>query len=178
MPHIHTAPGQHDHTASANIFRVDGKGPRVLLHRHLKAGVYIHFGGHIELDETPWQTIVHELLEEAGYDMEQLQILQPAERLKTLRHAVLHPQPVCINTHLITASPDHFHTDSVYTFITTEEPKHAVAAGESTDFILLTRQELIDLSEKEMFSNVREICLYMFDHVLPHWERVKPSEFK
>ena len=65
MPHIHTKPGQHDHTVSAFIVRLDGKQPRILLHRHKKSGVYMQFGGHIELHENPWQAISHELLEES-----------------------------------------------------------------------------------------------------------------
>ena len=33
MPHIHTEPGQHDHTASAYIFRTDFSEPKVMLQK-------------------------------------------------------------------------------------------------------------------------------------------------
>ncbi len=53
MAHIHTQPGQHDHTASAYIFRVDFDEPKLVLHLHRKINKYLQFGGHIELHETP-----------------------------------------------------------------------------------------------------------------------------
>ncbi len=176
MPHIHTQSGQHDHTASAIIIRLDGGEPKVMLHRHKNAGVYIQFGGHVELDETPWQAIAHELLEESGYDLDQLTLLQPHDRIKFLNHSTVHPQPVVVNTHQI--STEHAHIDSIYAFVTSEEPAHNVAEGESSDFCLLNRQELVDLPEKEMFPNVREICLHIFDVCLPKWERVNPKDYK
>ena len=66
MAHIHTQPGQHDHTASAYIIRTDLDTPRIMLHLHRKIGKYLQFGGHVELNETPWQAVVHELREESG----------------------------------------------------------------------------------------------------------------
>lgn len=53
MPHIHTEPGQHDHTASAYIVRLDEAEPALILHRHKILGQYLQFGGHVELDENP-----------------------------------------------------------------------------------------------------------------------------
>lgn len=176
MAHIHTQSGQHDHTASAVIIREDGPVPRVMLHRHKKAGVYMQFGGHIELDETPWHAITHEIAEESGYDMEQLTLLQPNDRIRSLNHSTVHPQPVVVNTHQI--SDEHSHIDSIYAFVTSQEPAHDVGAEESSDFCLLSRQELVDLPEKDMFPNVREICLHIFDVCLPQWERVNTKEYK
>jgi len=63
MAHIHTQPGQHDHTASAYIVRTDFDEPKIMLHLHRKIGKYLQFGGHVELHETPWQAVVHELRE-------------------------------------------------------------------------------------------------------------------
>ncbi len=176
MPHIHTEPGQHDHTASAVVIRIDGPEPRVMLHRHKKHGVYMQFGGHVELDETPWQTIQHELLEESGYELQQLTLLQPKDRIKSLPAVVLHPQPVCVNTHKF--KEGHYHTDSIYALTTTEAPAHHIAEGESADFKLMTRQELIDLPADQKFPDVEQICLYMLDQCVPHWDRVDPKEYK
>jgi 8-oxo-dGTP pyrophosphatase MutT (NUDIX family) len=176
MPHIHTQPGQHDHTASAYLFRIDLDEPKVLLHMHKKFGKYMQFGGHIELNETPWQAITHELLEESGYSMEQLTVLQPSGRITQLRDAIMHPQPVTHNTH---ALPDeHFHTDIVYAFTTTEVPKHQPSDGESTDIRSFTRSALVNLPDDSIIENVREIALYIFDHCLANWQPVSPSEFK
>jgi 8-oxo-dGTP pyrophosphatase MutT (NUDIX family) len=55
MPHIHTGPGEHDHTASAVIIRNESDGPKVLLHLHKKLNRLLQPGGHVELHETPWQ---------------------------------------------------------------------------------------------------------------------------
>ena len=176
MPHIHTEPGQHDHTASAVIIRTDESEPQVLLHRHKKHGVYMQFGGHIELHETPWQAVQHELLEESGYDIGQLTLLQPKDRIKELPSVVLHPQPVCVNTHKF--KDGHYHTDSIYVFTADATPKNSVGEGETGDFKLLTRQQLLELSDEHIFPDVREICLYMLDNCLPNWEQVSPTEYK
>jgi 8-oxo-dGTP diphosphatase len=66
MAHIHTKPGQHDFTASAFIIRIDTPKPKVLLHMHKKLGVLLQPGGHIELNENPWQAVHHEIEEETG----------------------------------------------------------------------------------------------------------------
>ena len=82
MPHIHTAPVEHVFTASAYIIRLDQKEPMLLLHKHKKLHVFLQFGGHIEPHETPWEAITHELLEESGYELGQLELLQPTSRIK------------------------------------------------------------------------------------------------
>jgi 8-oxo-dGTP pyrophosphatase MutT (NUDIX family) len=179
MPHIHTNPGQHDHTASAFLFRTDFDEPKVVLHFHKKLGSYMQFGGHVELNETPWQAVIHELREESGYDIDQLKILQPKKRLKKLGGAVIHPQPINHSTHPI--GTDHFHTDSTYALITSEEPRHQPDEGESTDIRLFTRAELIDLSDDKIITNVREIALYVFDNCLDdtdEFELTSTSEFQ
>lgn len=61
MPHIHTKPDQHDMTASAYILRQENGVWKCLVHFHKKVEKLMQVGGHIELNETPWQTITHEL---------------------------------------------------------------------------------------------------------------------
>jgi 8-oxo-dGTP pyrophosphatase MutT (NUDIX family) len=175
MAHIHTQPGQHDHTASAFIFRTDFDQPKIILHLHKKLGAYMQFGGHIELHENPWQAIVHELREESGYDIDQLQILQPKVRLTNLSdNAIIHPQSVSHTTHPL--GNDHFHTDSAYAMTTGKSPRHQPDEGESTDSILLNRDELVSLPADQIIENVREIALYIFDEILPHWQPVATDE--
>lgn len=176
MPHIHTKPGQHDHTVSAYLFRIEENEPKVLLHIHRKFGKHMQFGGHIELNETPWQAITHEILEESGYSMEQLAVLQPTDRIIQLHDAIMHPQPVTHNTH--TLPGEHFHTDLVYAFTTMEAPKQQPSDGESTDIRSFTRSELVNLADDSIIENVREIALYIFDNCLTQWQPVSPSEFK
>jgi 8-oxo-dGTP pyrophosphatase MutT (NUDIX family) len=66
MPHIHTDPGQVDHTVE--VFVVEGS--RVLLRKHDKYGIWLSVGGHLELDEDPTQAAVREVEEEVGLRVE------------------------------------------------------------------------------------------------------------
>src|SRR5690349_3881626 len=120
MPHIHTGPGQHDLAVGAYIIRSDFDEPKLLLHWHKKLDKWLQFGGHVELDENLWDAVRHELLEESGYELKQLKLLQPKERMKSLRGAILHPQPFHLNTHVFNET--HNHTVLEYAFVTDQEP--------------------------------------------------------
>lgn len=176
MAHIHTEPGQHDLTASAFVVRIDTPEPKLLLHRHKLLDKYLQIGGHVELNETPWQAIAHELQEESGYDIRQLKILQPKERIRSISDVVLHPYPVCSNTHPI--HEGHFHTDLEYAFVTIEEPRGEIQAGESRDITWFTQAELAALSDVETYPNIREIGAFIFDVCVRHWEAVETSQFQ
>src|SRR5687768_11259744 len=130
MPHIHTEPGQHDHTVSIYIVRTDFDEPKIMLHLHRKVQLYAQFGGHVELTETPWQAATHELREEAGYDLSQLMLLQPAKYMSRVGSAVVHPQPVVHATMGYVIDKSHFHTDSAYALIAKTEPPYAPEKGE------------------------------------------------
>lgn len=174
MPHIHTKPGEHDHTVSAYIVRIDGREPRLLFHRHKKFGVYMQFGGHIELLETPWQTLTHEIREESGYELDQLMLLQPETRIKHLDRSDVHPMPATYNTHKVGDS--HFHTDLAYAFVTTEEPRHLPKEGESNDLRLFNRGQVAALTEAECFQNVKDISLFILDEILNNWSQVPAAD--
>ncbi len=174
MPHIHTEPGHHDQTASAIIVRTDGSEPRVMLHRHKKLGLYLQFGGHIELDETPWQAIAHELEEESGYTLGQLNILQPPDRLKDLPSNDLHPYPICQITHRF--SDIHNHTDTMYGFITDQEPSKTIAEGESTDIKLFSKAELKDFQANDIQPDIAATALFVLDVALSKWDILKTKD--
>jgi len=176
MPHIHTEPGQHDHTVSIYIIRTDTKKPQIMLHFHRKAHIYAQFGGHVELDETPWQSAVHELREESGYDLDQLRLLQPERRMAQVTGAVVHPVPAVHATMAYLNDSQHFHTDSAYVVVANEAPRHKPTAGESTDIRLFDRDELV--ISTEMDTVTRDIALYALDECLPNWVRVSTKEFK
>jgi len=178
MPHIHTDPGQHDQTASAYIIRTDLPEPKILLHYHRKLHKWMQFGGHIELDETPWQTIVHELHEETGYDIEQLQILQPKERITHLDgDTVLHPVPVSHITVPFVTVPGHMHTDIAYVFVAHDEPQGVPDEGETTEIKLFTRSDLLKLTPDETFEDIVQIALFALDTCLLRWEAITATNF-
>jgi len=165
MPHIHNEPGQHDHTASAYIIRLDkedGLTPKLLVHQHKKYNRLLHPGGHVELTETPWAAIKHELEEETGYEFDQLQILQPnVTRVLSLSNSdtKLHPYPFCHNTHQVTE--EHSHTDIVYLFLAEGLPRNAVGEGESQDLRWLTVEQL--RTSNEVGSGVKDMGVVAFD---------------
>ncbi len=178
MPHIHTKPGQHDHTVSIYIFRTDFDEPKVMLHFHRKINMYAQFGGHIELNETPWQATSHELVEETGYEMNQLQILQPQQNVLRMTDAIVHPFPAVYATMGYPGEGGHFHTDITYAFIASSSPHHLPVEGESTDIKLFNKHELVSLGEDKIDSITRETALYIFDNCLENWQTISPFEFK
>jgi hypothetical protein len=183
MGHIHTNDGEHDHTASAYIVRTDASfdEPRLMLHRHRKLGVYLQFGGHIELTETPWQAVLHELAEESGYRPNELKLVQPTKRITHLDDAVLHPVPFCHNTHNFDAEGQHRHSDIGYLFVADRPPLHPVNDGESEDIVLLSGAELAGMkSPEEIYRNIQQIGSYALGVVSElgeRWELVDLAEF-
>jgi 8-oxo-dGTP pyrophosphatase MutT (NUDIX family) len=169
MPHIHTGQGQHDFTASAYIIRADLPEPAVMLHQHRVLNKWLQFGGHVELDESPWQCVVREIGEEVGYTPTQLQVLQPETRVTKISHAALTPQPFVMLTHGY-GNEDHFHNDIGYTFVTSEAPGGTITADESGVFKAFTRAELAALPDDTIPENVREAAMAALDTFLPAWK--------
>ena len=177
MSHIHTEPGEHDHTASALVMRMDGDEPRLLLHMHKKLGRYLQFGGHIETTETPWDAVKHELLEESGYEMSQIKVLQPKKRIKAKPgpDSKFHPMPLYHNTHVF--NDTHWHTDVAYAFVTSEEPNQPLGEAESDEMILLSRDQLEALPAEQTSEAIKAAGLFFFDVCLKEWEEVDPATF-
>lgn len=162
MPHIHTELGQHDATVSAYIVRQREDGEWLcLVHMHRKIDMLMQAGGHIELDQTPWQAMATELKDETGYDIADIAILQWSLP-PTISRAVTHPQPLLMNTHK--AGEGHFHSDTCYGFIARNEPPQAMADGESDDLRWLTIKELkILAAQGDVLQDVAEIYAYLLD---------------
>lgn len=175
MGHIHTEPGQIDQTVTAYVLRRDGDEVYIMLHNHKKLHKLLPVGGHVELDETPWQAMAHELTEESGYTLAELQVLQPRLRIAHLDDVTLHPQPLVVQTHDITS--EHRHTDQAYLFVAQTMPRGERAAGESDDIRWLTRDGVERLRSDEIYENIRQICLAVFDTFLADWQPVSTAEF-
>ena len=192
MPHIHTLPGQHDHTVSAYIFYYDEDDTdfdnlKLLVHMHKKVGMLLQPGGHIELTESPWSAISHEIREETGYDMDQLHLLQPNMPMVTeLRspRAVLHPLPFYVNTHEAStaelAGTVHRHTDTTYIFLTSDKPRNVLGEDESQDLRWLSKEEIEMMEVGTISSNLKDAAPVAF-HLIQNtqnWCLVPPSYFK
>lgn len=176
MPHIHSEPGQYDHTVSAFIIRL-GEEPRIILHIHKYVKKYIHFGGHIELNESPWQSLVREIKEESGYGLGQLKLLQPKSSLKKIGDLVIHPLPFLhVSYHYKELS--HHHSDLKYVFVTEQIPEDKPHKGESENIKSFSREEILNLPEGKITDYDKEICLYVFDTILEEWEPTDPSLYQ
>ena len=178
MPHIHTEPGQVDHTATGFVVVLSPDNPpRILLHLHKKLNMLLPFGGHIELHETPWQAIAHELQEESGYTLEELMIMQPSPSIKQAGLSVVHPQPVLMNTHTFKQGAKHYHSDTAYLFTAQGMPLAQPSEGESIDLRLMNRDEIATLSAEHIYDDTRSTTLALFDTFLNSWTPVPATEF-
>lgn len=165
MPHIHLLPGQHDLTISAYIVSKNQNTGhlQVLFHEHKKVGKLMVPGGHVELNENPWEGLVHEILEETGYEINQLHVLQP-QGLPTINlnddHTVQHPIPFVMDTHVMeTNVKNHNHINLSYLFYTDETPQHEVTGDESTIFAQLSTNQLKNMSDNEILMSMQKAAL-------------------
>lgn len=177
MPHIHTEPNQHDVTVSAWLFRGEEQ-EEAFVHMHRKIRKYAEVGGHMELDETPWQTIAHELKEESGYSLENLEIYQPSYIRPVLSEAVtVHPVP----TYVVTYQPveGHYHTDLIYVFHEISRPSGEPSEGESKDLRWMSLGELeAGVRNGTVLDDVAEIYPVLRDAVQsPGYARVSTTIF-
>ena len=170
MVHLHTEPGQYDLTVSAFVVRLGQAEPMLLLHRHRSLGMLMQVGGHVELNETPWQALRREVREETGYAPDQLRVLQPPLRLKDAAGIDIHPQPVCLRSFRF-GNLDHFHTDISYALITQDAPRYSVGEGESP-VIWLTQGQLLDVPDDQTYEDVRHTAVFILDHLLHEWESI------
>ncbi|MFZ3010081.1 MAG: NUDIX domain-containing protein [Candidatus Microsaccharimonas sp.] len=144
---------------------------------HKVMHMLVAVGGHVELDENNWQAVVHEIKEESGYVLDELKVLQPAERIKTLTSVQLQPYPLVIKTQDTTGLENHLHDDIAYVFTTLKDPSIAIDSSESDDIRWLTEQEIQNLSDESIYADTREIYMYLFRVVLKSWEQIDTSIF-
>lgn len=175
MPHIHNEPNQHDMTVSAYIVRQEAGEWKCLVHMHKKIDKLMQIGGHIELDETPWQSMAHELGDETGYQLPELTLLQPFDTVPSIGDAIVHPVPFLVNTHNV--GNDHYHSDLCYAFIANDVPSGARADGESADLRWYSLDELSTLARKgEALEDVANIYETLLQY-LSKMSKIDPSLF-
>ncbi len=123
----------------------------------------MQIGGHIELDETPWQTVAHELQEESGYELSELKVVQYTADRPQEAGNVTHPTPLLVNTHNV--GNEHYHSDLCYAFVAGALPSRAVAGGESHDLRWLS---LKDLRSGAHNGEVLKDVMYIYEFLLNH----------
>jgi 8-oxo-dGTP pyrophosphatase MutT (NUDIX family) len=164
MAHDHITPGNYAYTASFFIIRTDFDEPRMVLHMHIKRNILQMFGGHVELGENIWETLVRELREETGYTPSEMKVLQPETELVELPGVVSHPTPLGITSGPYTMCDfEHFWTDTSYALVADSEPAQESGEEESKDLYYVTRAELEALTEAEMAPFWKKLALRAFD---------------
>lgn len=178
MPHLNDKPGEHDLTVSGYVvYEQPGQPPKIWMHKHRKLGVWMQFGGHVERHQTPWQAVAMEVQQESGYLFSQLRILQPKVRIKELARVTLHPQPLALLTHDFPGL-EHYHTDMPFAFVTSELPAGMPEDGESADLVAMTLDQIMALrSPAEIYDNVRSLCIFTLETVLPNYDRVETGQY-
>jgi len=175
MPHIHTEPGQCDMTVSGYVVReIDGEW-HCLVHMHRKIDMLMQIGGHIDLDQTPWQAIAAELAEETGYQLAELKIFQPVKGKPDVTDAIVHPLPFLQNTHDV--GNGHYHSDLCYGFVAQSLPAAAQKKEESQDLRWLTLSEMCDLAAKGIaLAATTDIYDFLLT-IIPKYKALKASSF-
>jgi ADP-ribose pyrophosphatase YjhB (NUDIX family) len=143
-------------TASALIVHEN----KILLLNHLKLGVWLYPGGHIEDNETPDQTVIREVKEETGLKVEI--ISQKDDSLSNLEADVssLHI-PYAILCELV---GDHYHNDLIYLCRIKDgnikELKHRI--DESSGARFFSEEELDAI---KLFPNFKKLLKKTFNEV-------------
>ena len=176
MSHIHNEPGQYDLTVGAYIVRIIDSEPKAFLHLHKKLNKLLPIGGHVELDETPWQSLLREVEEESGYKLTELKVLQPTKRIAELKDQNVQPQALVITSY--DYNSEHNHTDLAFGLIVEGDPSSSRAENESNEFLWLTLKELKDLDESRIFTNTKQIYEFVLEECLNKWEIINASNFK
>jgi 8-oxo-dGTP pyrophosphatase MutT (NUDIX family) len=138
-------------TASALI--IDDS--KVLLLHHKKLGVWLYPGGHIEINETPDQTVVREVKEETGLDIKVLGDMDKNLADDNADVSVLH-QPYAILCELV---GDHYHNDLIYLCKVIGDKKIRYTEGESKKIQFFGHNELDKI---KLFPNFRNLLEKVF----------------
>jgi ADP-ribose pyrophosphatase YjhB (NUDIX family) len=146
-------------TASALIISKENK---VVLLNHRKLGVWLYPGGHVNLNETPDETVIREVKEETGLDVEIISdkdksLADPKEDVSVLHH------PYAILCEKIPGNNKyHYHIDIIYLCKIINEEKTQLINNrrESLEVNLFS---LSDLGQINLFPNFRKLLKKVLD---------------
>ena len=127
---------------------------KILLINHIKLGMWLPVGGHVELDEDPDQALAREIEEECGLEVEMLN-----EKNEDTPDAKSLYRPHSVNIHAY--NPEHQHIGLNYVArALTSEPR--LAPEEHHDIRWFTREE-IEAADNRMPDNVKRTAFEVFD---------------
>ena len=139
-------------TASGLIIN---KKNEVLLVNHKKLGVWLYPGGHVEPHETPDETVIREIKEETGLDIEIIGSKDKNLADTKTDVSVLH-HPYAILCEKIAGDNKHYHIDMIYLCKIINKKKGKVTynpkRSEEIDFFSSN-----DLDQINLFPNFRKL---------------------
>jgi len=131
MAHIHELI---DWTAGVYIVHNN----KVLIRLHDKVKLWIHVGGHVELDEDPVTAAIRECKEEVGLD---ITIYDSRTTFPTSQENVRHLiPPAHMNIHYVSGNTTHQHIDCIYYATSTTDT--VVPEKDDDVWLWLSREEL------------------------------------
>ncbi|HPT08252.1 MAG TPA: NUDIX domain-containing protein [bacterium] len=142
-------------TASALIVH----NKKVLLVNHLKLGVWLYPGGHVEKDENPDQTLIREVKEETGLDVEI--ISQKDDCFSDIAADVcsLHI-PYAVLCELV---GNHYHNDLIYLCRVVGDCNNLVYKTDESDGINFFSKD--ELENIKLFPNFRKLLEKLFEDI-------------
>ncbi|MCD4803596.1 MAG: NUDIX hydrolase [Anaerolineales bacterium] len=143
-------------TASAIVINNERK---VLLVYHKKLNVWLYPGGHIEPYETPDETVIREVKEETGLDVEIVGKTDSSLSDSKKDVSVLH-NPYVILCERILGVKEHYHIDMIYKCTIIRESKLRYDKRESNGIGFFSQSEIQDLP---LFPNFRNLINKAFN---------------
>lgn len=123
---------------------------KLLMINHIKLGMWLPVGGHVELDEDPDQALAREIEEECGLEVEMLN-----EKSEDTNDSKSLYRPHSMNIHSYDATHQHIGLNYVARALTTE-PR--LAPAEHHGIRWFTREE-IEAPDLVMPDNVRQTAI-------------------
>ncbi len=138
-------------TASALIVNKECK---VLLVNHKKLGVWLYPGGHVEVNETPDETVIRETKEETGLDIEIISDKDESLANGEANVFALH-QPYAILCEKIAGDDEHYHIDLIYRGRIINENLNKIIKNSKAEEVSFFGSD--DLNQINLFPNFRKL---------------------
>ena len=154
MGHIHSD-SEYDYTASAVIIHKN----KVLLLFHHKLHLWLPPAGHIELHESPMESLYREIEEETGLTKEHLTLITPFKDNLSIEHEpesnTLLPMPFNLNIHTVNEG-GHRHIDFSYILVSdTDEVRKEPGGAEKLEWFTLEEIKRLEPMPKITYGHAK-----------------------